>query len=81
MLFLIEVALLIWIKFWTIMDHGPPPSATNDSEVIVTGSPGPQESVNNPSHRGAMLAAIIASVAFLVPGGIAFIYFGASFYR
>jgi len=80
-LFLIEVALLIWIKFWTIMDHGPPPSTTNDSEILVTDSTGPQEPVNNnPSHRGAMLAAIIASVAFLVPGGIAFIYFGASFY-
>ena len=35
----------------------------------------------NPSSYGAWLAAMIASVAFLVPGGIAFVYFGASFYR
>ncbi|CAG5094162.1 Oidioi.mRNA.OKI2018_I69.XSR.g13303.t1.cds [Oikopleura dioica] len=80
-LFLIEVALLIWIKFWTIMDHGSPSvEETTDDTPPTTIEPESDLPNNNPSHRGAMLAAIIASVAFLVPGGIAFVYFGASFY-
>jgi len=75
-LFLIEVALLIWIKFWTIMDHGAVEKAsietTTTSDNLVS---------RNPSSQGAWLAALIASVAFLIPGGIAFVYFGFSFYR
>lgn len=71
-----EVALLIWIKFWTIMDHGAVEKAsieiTTTSDNLVS---------RNPSSQGAWLAALIASVAFLIPGGIAFVYFGFSFYR
>ena len=33
------------------------------------------------SNDGARLAAWIATAGFLIPGGIAFIYFGISFYR
>jgi len=59
-LFLIEVALLIWIKFWTIMDHT---SRVSDSGAESS----PPTQGQNPSSYGAWLAAMIASVAFLVP--------------
>jgi hypothetical protein len=75
-LFLIEVALLIWIKFWTILepsvldsDQSNPPNSTTDSAPQM------------PNHQAAWSAAMIASFAFLVPGGVAFIYFGTNFYR
>merc|ERR1711953_359274 len=63
-LFLIEVALLIWIKFWTILepsvldsDQSNPPNSTTDSAPQM------------PNHQAAWSAAMIASFAFLVPGG------------
>ena len=34
-----------------------------------------------PNHNAAWSAAMIASFAFLVPGGVAFVYFGTNFYR
>lgn len=87
-LFLIEVALLIWIKFWTIMDHTTPSVVVSVEHVVSVGDT-PTEGtgpviplpLQNPSSHGAWLAAMIASVAFLIPGGIAFVYFGFSFYR
>lgn len=74
-LFLIEVALLIWIKFWTILE--PTEFQTGDSvdqsnSTVVT---------KMPNHQAAWSAAMIASFAFLVPGGVAFVYFGTNFYR
>ena len=76
---ILEVALLIWIKFWTIMDHGSP--AANSAATETTTATSDLSVSRNPSSQGAWLAALIASVAFLIPGGIAFVYFGFSFYR
>jgi len=71
-LFLVEVALLIWIKFWSIMtpsvDMTVPANSTDPTPEM-------------PNAKAAKLAAKIATFAFLVPGVIAFIYFGLSFYR
>jgi len=72
-LFLVEVALLIWIKFWSIME----PAA--EVEIVSTNSTDTQQVM--PNADAARLAAKIATFAFLVPGVIAFIYFGLSFYR
>lgn len=74
-LFLVEVALLIWIKFWSIMT----PSV--DLEVQSTDNTTGQTQPEMPNAEAAKLAAKIATFAFLVPGVIAFIYFGLSFYR
>jgi len=71
-LFLIEVALLIWIKFWTIMETPIEVQAQSNS----TNSP-----QKMPNFSAAKNAAMVASFAFLIPGAIVFIYFGISFYR
>ena len=70
-----EVALLIWIKFWTILE--PSVFESNDSDQSNTTDSSPQM----PNHQAAWSAAMIASFAFLVPGGVAFVYFGTNFYR
>ena len=62
------------------MDH------TKPQEVVdIAGSSTVTNSVitdsANPSSHGAWLAAMIASCAFLIPGGIAFVWFGGKFYR
>ena len=48
-------------------------------EIVSTNSSDTQQVM--PNADAARLAAKIATFAFLVPGVIAFIYFGLSFYR
>ena len=66
---ILEVALLIWIKFWSIMEPSTEEVVNEDGSTEM------------PNAEAAKLAAKIATFAFLVPGVIAFIYFGLSFYR
>ena len=74
-LFLIEIALLIWLKF-VPLDHESPSVAKN---VNATSSPASQSTSSKPFEVGRISA--ITATGFLVPICIVFAYFAWYFYR